>query len=232
MALTTTCNLVGALKHHYHGKLRSKGISRFSMKFGSLLLLAGLVVASSASAAPIYSWRDSSGATHFSDKNPPPGTQAQVWTAKGANFSVFKVAPSRSFRGKLFKNAYNSFIESAALTHGVASSLVKAVIHAESAFNPRAVSRKGARGLMQLMPGTANDMGVRNCFDPAQNIGGGARYLAFLLQRFDGNLKLAVAAYNAGPGAVEEFNGVPPYAETQSYVRRVLELKKRYDREA
>lgn len=100
--------------------------------------------------------------------------------------------------------------------------LVTAIIKVESNFNPRAVSSEGARGLMQLMPTTAERLGVRNSFDITQNINGGCKYLKGLLERFDGNLELAVAAYNAGPGAVAKYGKVPPYRQTQDYVKKVL----------
>jgi len=104
------------------------------------------------------------------------------------------------------------------------------VIHAESAFNPMAMSNKGAQGLMQLMPGTAGDLGVSDAFDAAQNIDGGARYLAQLLRDFNGDVKLAAAAYNAGEAAVQKYGGVPPYDETQVYVARVQQLRDRYQK--
>ena len=124
--------------------------------------------------------------------------------------------------------AYADTIRAASIEYGVDEAFLRAIIHAESAFNPRALSLKGAQGLMQLMPGTASDMGVLDAFDSAQNIRGGARYLGQLLHDFDGNERLAAAAYNAGPGAVQRYNGVPPYAETQVYVKRVDTLRKRY----
>jgi soluble lytic murein transglycosylase-like protein len=112
----------------------------------------------------------------------------------------------------------------------VDEALIRAIIHAESAFNPHAMSLKGAQGLMQLMPGTASNMGVLDAFDPAQNIRGGARYLGLLMKNFNGDVRLAAAAYNAGPSAVQHYNGVPPYAETQVYVQRVGELLQRYSK--
>lgn len=119
-------------------------------------------------------------------------------------------------------------IAAASLASGVDASLIRAVIHAESAFNPMAQSAKGAQGLMQLMPGTALGLGVGDAFDAASNINGGAQYLAQMLKRFGGDETRATAAYNAGPGAVSKYNGVPPYAETQVYVQRVAQLRERY----
>ena len=124
--------------------------------------------------------------------------------------------------------AYADTIRAASVEYGVDEAFLRAIIHAESAFNPRALSLKGAQGLMQLMPGTASDMGVLDAFNSDQNIRGGARYLGLLLHNFDGNERLAAAAYNAGPGAVQRYKGVPPYAETQVYVERVDTLRKRY----
>ncbi|HKR77300.1 MAG TPA: lytic transglycosylase domain-containing protein, partial [Rhodanobacter sp.] len=125
--------------------------------------------------------------------------------------------------------SYADAIRAASVEYGVDEAFLRAIIHAESAFNPRALSLKGAQGLMQLMPGTAGDMGVLDAFDTGQNIRGGARYLALLLRDFGGNEHLAAAAYNAGPGAVQRYNGVPPYAETEVYVQRVDTLRKRYE---
>ncbi|HXS74123.1 MAG TPA: lytic transglycosylase domain-containing protein [Rhodanobacteraceae bacterium] len=123
---------------------------------------------------------------------------------------------------------YDDQIHAAAAKAGVGEALLRAVIHAESGFNPRAMSYKGAQGLMQLMPGTAADMGVSDAFDISQNIGGGAKYLAQLLHDFKGDVTLAAAAYNAGEAAVRKYNGVPPYDETQVYVKRVAILRDRY----
>ena len=137
--------------------------------------------------------------------------------------------PGVNFRTlRLNTTAYQAEIAAAAREHGVDESIVRAIIHAESAFNPNALSRVGAQGLMQLMPGTAREVGVSNAFDPVQNIGGGVRYLAMLLKRFNGNLTLAAAGYNAGPGAVAKYGGVPPYSETRRYVERVALLADRY----
>lgn len=131
----------------------------------------------------------------------------------------------------LNKADYADTVKAMAKKYKVDAALVRAVIHAESAFNSKALSKKGAQGLMQLMPGTAKDLGVTNAFDIQQNIEGGVKYLAGLLKTFDGNIQLATAAYNAGPGAVKRFNGIPPYAETEVYVQRVGILHQRYGQE-
>ncbi|WP_434030766.1 lytic transglycosylase domain-containing protein [[Pseudomonas] boreopolis] len=124
--------------------------------------------------------------------------------------------------------AYQGEIAAAAREFGVEEAVVRAIIHAESAYNPMALSRAGAQGLMQLMPATARRFGVADSYDAGQNIRGGVQYLAWLLKRFDGNLALAAAGYNAGEGAVDKYGGVPPYAETQRYVQRVGVLAERY----
>ncbi|MGF6283321.1 lytic transglycosylase domain-containing protein [Pseudomonas silensiensis] len=135
----------------------------------------------------------------------------------------FKVASLR-----LDTQSYRREIEAASGHYGVDRALVRAVIHAESAFRPNAISEDGAQGLMQLMPATAERFAVDDPFDARQNIRGGVRYLAWLLKRFNGNQMLALAGYNAGEASVVEYNGVPPYAETQSYVTLVQSLTERY----
>jgi hypothetical protein len=136
------------------------------------------------------------------------------------------IFPKRSWRydktrGPIFRSKFDKLIVEAAQKFDVDAALVSAVIKAESDFNPRELSNKGARGLMQLMPGTAARFGVYDAYDPSANIYAGVRYLHWLLQTFEGNADLAVAAYNAGEGAVWKYNGVPPYRETINYVNRI-----------
>lgn len=205
--------------------------------------------------AKIYMIREADGALRFTNKPPAAGQEAQVFTSTGTGGQFFRAASpvriaggERLFRGDraslrlplrrrmhsipgrrgpLFPDLYSDEIDRASSDHAVDPALVRAVIHAESAFNPYAVSPKGARGLMQLMPATARMLGVKNSFSPESNIRGGTKYLAQLLRRFR-NEAHAIAAYNAGEVPVNKYNGVPPYSETREYVRRVLSLKKQY----
>lgn len=164
----------------------------------------------------IYRYVDEDGRTHFS--NVPYDTRFRPWDEN------LRDDPEHNFR------RLEGLIERISLRHRIDPDLVKAIIKIESNFDPWAVSCKGAMGLMQLMPATASRFGVDDAWDPSQNIEGGARYLDFLLDRFDDNRELALAAYNAGEGAVSRYNGIPPYPETQAYVRHVMRLHRNYQR--
>lgn len=126
------------------------------------------------------------------------------------------------------KTGYKAIIEQAGRQHGVDTALIQAIIMAESSYNPRAVSKRGAAGLMQLMPVTADSMGVKDRFDPVHNIDGGVRYFKSLLVRFDGDTRLALAAYNAGARKVRQYNGIPPFKATHYYIARVFQYYERY----
>jgi hypothetical protein len=173
----------------------------------------------------VFKYTNKSGVRSYSDRA-PQGIRYEVM-----KFDCFACNPKSTVDWNtipLHLKAYKYAIDEAAKKFRVDPALVRAVIHAESAFRPTAKSNMGALGLMQLMPGTAKDMGVVNVLAPKENIHGGVKYLAMLLQENSGNTQLATAAYNAGPGAVRRFNGIPPYEETQTYVKRVKILHGRY----
>jgi len=181
-------------------------------------LFALLMSSASAALAEIYKYTDERGIMHFT--NMPTNSKYRP-VVPGKKSSII-------FGSSVNDHQYDHIIRMLCREHQMDFSLVKAVIKAESAFNPRAVSRKGAQGLMQLMPGTARDLCVDDPFDPYDNLQGGVRYLRQMLDIFNGNVTLAVAAYNAGPGAVQNSNTVPPYPETRMYVRRVLQYHREY----
>ena len=128
-------------------------------------------------------------------------------------------------QGEGVGSSFDDLIRAAAAREGLDPALVKAVASAESGMNASAVSGAGAKGLMQLMDGTARELGVQDSFDPAQNVAGGAKYLKKMLDRYGGDVQRALAAYNAGPGNVDAYGGIPPFAETQAYVQRVLSFR-------
>ncbi|MBK7011783.1 MAG: lytic transglycosylase domain-containing protein [Xanthomonadales bacterium] len=176
----------------------------------------------------VYKVERSSGITEYTNIRPRDGRFALLFTYISTCVACDLHSTINFARTALNVDAYKSEVDLAASEFGVDAALLRAIIHAESAFNPMAISAKGAQGLMQLMPGTASDLGVADAFDAAQNIRGGAEYLARMLKDFDGDERLAAAAYNAGPGAVRKYANVPPYAETQVYVERVATLRDRY----
>ncbi len=177
----------------------------------------------------VYKVVRADGITEYTNIRPRTGASYRVLFTYMATCYACNVHSSINWASTpLNLDAYTSAIASAAREYGVDPTLLRAVIHAESAFNRYAVSDMGAQGLMQLMPGTASDLGVGDPFDPTQNIRGGAAYLAALLKQFNGDERLATAAYNAGPQNVQKYNGVPPFDETRVYVQRVATLHKRY----
>jgi soluble lytic murein transglycosylase-like protein len=165
--------------------------------------------------AQIYAWRDADGTLVLSSTARDGATKTYaIPTATTGVRATRPVAPARARR-------FEPLIAEYAAAHDVRPDLVRAVIQAESAFNPGATSHKGAMGLMQLMPATAAELGVTDAYDPEQNIRGGVTYLRRLLDQYDGNEELALAAYNAGPGAVNRYDGIPPFRETRDYVARI-----------
>jgi soluble lytic murein transglycosylase-like protein len=202
-----------------------------------LLFLALLPVSDDAGAGKVYTFRDASGRVLFTNvvtgSMQPAGekfrrysTLEKVTFYKDTNVHRYRnwgsdqsaVLPSFSKN----RNAFDHLIRTAADREGVSRGLVKAIIHTESGFNPKALSKPGAQGLMQLMPATADRYDVTDVFDPGQNINAGVRHIRYLLGRYDNDLTLTLAAYNAGERNVEKYNGVPPFPETQDYVRRVM----------
>jgi soluble lytic murein transglycosylase-like protein len=160
-------------------------------------------------------------------------SQATGATATDGSTAVAGTGAAKTIAGATGANTpYATEIDAAAAKYGVDGNLLRGLIKQESGFNPKAGSPAGAQGLTQLMPGTARALGCTNPWDPAQNIDAGARYLKQQLDRFGGDVPKALAAYNAGPGAVQRYGGVPPYAETQNYVRRVQAYAAEYSRQA
>lgn len=206
------------------------------LTFSSMLLLICMVFfVPKAHAVNVYTFKDQDGNTLLTNivgrNNKPEGnlsqynTKVKVTWYKDTNVHTYRnwggseasVLPSYSRN----RNAYDDLISNAASNYGVDQRLIKAIMHTESGFNPMARSPVGAEGLMQLMPPTARRFLVSDSYDPAQNISGGVKYLSFLLKRFKNNQEFAIAAYNAGEGNVDKYGGIPPFRETQDYVKRV-----------
>jgi len=192
------------------------------MLFKSAILFAVVLAATAAAAHPkIYSYVDADGIRHYTDvpdnnRYKLLALSAEDMTQSGQHYDLTILARATQ---------YDSIIEKAAVSAALEPNLLRAVIVVESGFNSRAVSKRGAVGLMQLMPATATRFGVSNPFDPKENVHGGARYLKFLIDRFGQNIRLALAAYNAGEEAVERNGGqIPPFTETMAYVPRVMKI--------
>jgi soluble lytic murein transglycosylase-like protein len=184
-----------------------------------VLVAAAILVTAGVADAQIYAWRDASGTLCMSGTAPAdPNVEVRKFKVAGASEPILVTKPVSS----AYRDTYDNLIVKHAEARNLRPDLVRAVVQVESGYNPGAVSPKGAMGLMQLMPTTASQLGVRAPFDPEENIRGGTMYLRQLLDRFAGNEELALAAYNAGPMAVDRYgNKVPPYQETRDYVRKV-----------
>lgn len=175
----------------------------------------------------IYKYVDENGVVCYTDA--PLGRKTERVMKENHSPVQIQTPELKSFS---FSSDYSDFVHRAAAKYEIEPELIHAVIKTESNGNHRAVSRKGAKGLMQLMPSTAMDMNVSNPFDPQENIEGGTRYLKYLLEKFNGDMTLALAAYNAGPKTVEKYGSVPPISETKQYVKKVYSLfkgKRTYD---
>ncbi|MBI2817985.1 MAG: lytic transglycosylase domain-containing protein [Acidobacteria bacterium] len=183
-------------------------------------------------AGSISAYRESNGRVVFVNEPPgetykPPAIPAEPAAPANATSNTTnhqsQTGESRAVRS-VFQSAWDEMINAAAKRHRIDPALVRAVVQVESNFNPFAVSSRGAKGLMQLIPATARRFGVKNVFDPRANLDGGVRYLRYLMTLFSGDLRLSLAAYNAGENAVDRHSGVPPFPETQDYLRRISEI--------
>jgi soluble lytic murein transglycosylase len=190
---------------------RHHQIAGFAIFVAALLLMMN----PSSATADIYRYIDENGVMHFT--NAPTSSK----------FKLF-MRERKVFISKLDSNQFDPIIADASKKYGLEAPLIKAVIKAESDFDPNAISHKGARGLMQIMPMNYRLLNVENPFDPHQSIDAGARYLRDMMDRYNGKLNLSLAAYNAGPGAVDRHGGVPPYQETEEYIERVMRYYQRY----
>lgn len=198
-------------------------IFKFLSAVGLVIILGISLLAPVNLCAEIYSYTDENGVMHFS--NVPTSARYRYHSSESARYASLHFPNSYPGRNP---NAYDTIIREACRHHGTSFELVKAVIHVESGFNPNAVSRAGALGLMQIMPDNLNAFGVLDPFDPRDNIMGGTRYLKQLMEKYNSNLSLSLAAYNAGPGAVDKYQDIPPFRETEDYVQKVLRTYHHY----
>lgn len=181
-------------------------------RIGHIVLYAVLLIATTALTArsDIYMYVDGNGVLHFT--NVPTSKRYKLYMKERA----YKPAD------RTYTDKYDHIIAKASKSHGVSFQLLKAIIKVESDFNPRAVSKKGAKGLMQLMPENISSFNLKDPFDPVENIMGGAKYIRELLDRFGGELQLSLAAYNAGPSSVDRYQRIPPFKETEAYIQKVM----------
>jgi len=197
----------------------TKYCSLFALFF-SLFLLAD------SSSAGIYRYEDENGVIHFS--NCPRDPKFKLYIRESKDDVGSEPGESPPSLSVIDSKNFDYLISELAKKHGVDFALIKAMIRAESGFNPNAISKKGAKGLMQLMPQTAVRMNVSNVFNPKENIEGGVRYFKYLLSLFNNDLRLSLAAYNAGENIVSQLGTIPPYRETVDYVRKVLSFYQSY----
>ena len=204
-------------------KLGAGVVMKYSILGVVAIALAGVLGPGTARADQWIYMQRQDGVRSYSDKKPEQGTYARI-KVTGRPTATASCAGLTPVSMQARAERYAPLIRKHAAAHGVEPTLVSAVMRVESCYDARAVSRSGARGLMQLMPATAMELGVNDSFDPEQNVGGGVKYLARMLKRFNNDVRLALAAYNAGPESVASFNDVPPFPDTQSYVKRILKL--------
>lgn len=191
----------------------------FRMMLVSAGLLSALMMPAQPAMADIYMYRDPNGVLHFT--NVPTSPKYRIYMPE--RIKRYRSAPAT------VTTRFDHLIQRASRRHGVSFSLVKAIIKAESDFNPKAVSRRGAVGLMQIMPENFRLLKITDPFDPWENIMGGTRYIKEMLERYRGTLSLALAAYNAGPTTVDRYNSIPPFPETRQYVQRVLRFYRAFE---
>ena len=178
----------------------------------SFAIALSIILSGWPSLADIYRYRDENGVWHFT--NIKSDRKYKLYIRE---------------KPEVFIEKHSLIIQEASEKFGVKTSLIKAVIHAESGFDEYATSKKGAQGLMQLMPKTAQELDVENPYQPVENIFGGTQYLSNLLGRYNNNMKLALAAYNAGPENVDKYDGIPPFPETKNFIKKVLDFYNRYE---
>src|SRR3954470_7105748 len=202
---------------------------RFSLQIGMLVLVATSAFAGSPTTRIVYDATLRNGFTIHHLRQEVNGAQTRLFTSETdfVDTPPSEIAALTSTEEPIAPEpkpepTLNEVVSAASDKHQIDADLITSLIHAESAFNPKARSPKGAQGLMQLMPGTAAQLGVKDAYDPAANVNGGTQYLRELLLKYNGDIIKALAAYNAGPGRVRQFNGVPPYHETRAYVARIV----------
>ena len=205
------------------------------VRFWHITLFALLIAVSvpRSSKAEVYKVYGRRGSVTFTSSRPTEGSSYELVNSRISRYKTIAIVGGRAYwqrrwNAKPRASDYDPLVREKAVEYDLEPALVKAVVHVESGFNPNATSPKGAMGLMQLMPGTARRFNVLNAYHPEQNVTAGVRYLRWLMDRYAGNLRLSLAAYNAGEGAVDKIQDIPPYPETQRYVSRVLQMRQVY----